>query len=71
MVIYVMAHILLSSKKGFCIIGIIKEVDQTTLLLPFYSQTQALDVCGMYGLALYLLNNLTSSLLYATALFLS
>ena len=37
----------------------------------YYSQTQALDVCGMYGLALYLLNNLTSSLLYATALFLS
>ena len=78
MVTYVMAHILLSSEM--CSASLEKSRKlikphccdrEQQCLLHFYSQTQALEVCDMYGMALYLLNNLTSSLLYATALFLS
>ena len=67
MLIYVMVHILLSSEM--CSASLEKSRKLIKLhccdreqqcLLPFYSQTQTLEVWDMYGLTLYSLNKLTS-----------
>ena len=74
MVIYVMAHVLLFS--AMCSVSLEKSKKLTSHIVVMGTRMpaikpQALEIWDMYGLVLYLLNNLTTSLLYATALFLS